>query len=60
MTREEFLDLKMTFGKQTMLWKKAFKEYNESRDTAREMFPLTLNCRSCYFKVLKWHEIRLS
>jgi hypothetical protein len=59
-TKEELTELQKSHPKQSELWTKAFRDFNDNRDMSKMMFPLTMNCRSCYFTVLKWHEKRLS
>jgi hypothetical protein len=53
---EEMELMKKSFGRPTELWKKAFKEYND--DTTN--LSLSMYCRSCWFKVLKYHEKRIT
>jgi hypothetical protein len=47
--------LKDDFGKPTNLWKSAFDEYN-SHQIKNGGRKLSMSCRSCWFKVLKFHE----
>jgi hypothetical protein len=43
----------------TELWKDAFKEYNEEA-ILRGDRPLSMECRSCWIKVLEWHKKKLN
>lgn len=51
--------LKDDFGKRTNLWQTAFDEYNDHQISIGGR-KLSMNCRSCWFKVLKFHEERLT
>lgn len=55
MTIEEISRLKKTFRTPTELWKRAFIEYNEFQIKTGG-HGLSMNCASCWFKVLKFHE----
>jgi hypothetical protein len=51
--------LKDDFGKPTHTWQTAFKEYNDHQEKTGGR-KLSMNCRSCWFKVLKYHENKVS
>lgn len=55
MTRDDLKILKNTFGQKTKQWEIAFDEYN----SVPEHRKFSMNCRSCWFKVLKWHEEKI-
>lgn len=55
----ELLALKKSFGSPTELWKSAFKEFNDNQTLKGER-TLSMNCRSCWFKVYKYHESKLN
>jgi len=54
MTVEEIEMLKKTFSQKTELWNQAFEEYNHNHAIRLHML-----CRSCWFKVLKYHEQKI-
>lgn len=57
MTIEEIKQLNKDFGKPTELWKRAFEEHNNQNPLSHKY---SMNCRSCWYKVFKWHEDRIT
>lgn len=43
------------FNRHDPQWIEAFREFNANRDKRIMMFPLGMNCKSCYHTVLKYH-----
>lgn len=56
MTAEEIKQLKKDFGRPTELWHRAFSERNREVTKNNTGHAVSMNCRSCWFKVLKYHE----
>lgn len=52
-SNDEILQMEKTYGQKSTVWQKAFKEYNMLNE------PLSMNCKVCFFKVLRWHKSKL-
>jgi hypothetical protein len=52
MTQDEIKVLEKSFGKPTPEWIKAFHTFNNEPSNRK----LSMNCRSCWMKVLQWHK----
>lgn len=58
-SNDELKVMKVSFMRHTVIWSKAFVEFNEAQVANGER-TLQMHCRSCWFKVYKFHEAKIS